>query len=211
MTRTPKASGQKKTPSFESSLRRKVNQRESRQRLLVVCGALVTESDYITGLKAFVKNPAVSVRIAKLPGAPGQVVDEALRRRDQASQEYDQVWCVLDVDQFPRVREALAAAGKHGIEVALSNPCFEIWLLLHFKEHHRPAASYDALKPVIDKAAPGGYSKTAMNFRHYQDNWMLAVDRAMKLAAPGEEAEVNPSTGMWRLAVAIAGRPPEDD
>ncbi len=40
----------------------------------------------------------------------------------------------------------------------------------------------------------------------YEDGWREAVRRAKQLAPDGKEREVNPSTGMWKLALTI-GRP----
>lgn len=204
MARTPKPSGHKR-PSFESQLDRKAGQRASRQRLLVVCGAKVTEQDYMQGLKSSAKNPAVSVKIVEHPKAPSQVVSYAAKLLEKAGEEYDETWCVLDVDEFKDIDQAVADAARMKIEVALSNPCFELWLLLHFTDHRRHAPSYDCLVPHLAKHVPGGYSKTDLDFRRYEDSWPEAVRRAKALAPEGNEPELNPSTGMWRLALAVGG------
>ncbi|MFJ1647676.1 RloB family protein [Streptomyces sp. NPDC088258] len=205
MARTPKASGGKR-PTFESRLDRKVGQRRSRQRLLVVCGAKVTERDYVRGLRSQAKNGAVSVKVVEHPRSPSQVVSYAVKLRDAAPEEYDETWCVLDVDEFTDIGRAMADAARHRVEIALSNPCFELWLLLHFVDHRRHAPSFRHLVPHIDSQVPGGYSKTNLDFRHYEDTWQDAVRRAKELAPEGKEPDVNPSTGMWRLALAV-GRP----
>lgn len=46
----------------------------------------------------------------------------------------EQVWCVLDVDDKTdeQLQNAFIDAGKHNIKMALSNPSFELWYLLHF-------------------------------------------------------------------------------
>ncbi|XKK39979.1 RloB family protein [Nocardiopsis sp. ARC36] len=58
------------------------------------------------------------------------------RRRDQGT-EYDEVWCVIDVEA-PRPHDSLDSAirlARHsGIEIAFANPCFELWLYLHQRE-----------------------------------------------------------------------------
>ncbi|MFF1417545.1 RloB family protein [Streptomyces sp. NPDC058280] len=202
MARTPKPSGRKR-PSFESRLDRTVGRRVSRQRLLVVCGAKVTERDYVQGLKSSARNPAVSVRVIEHPKAPSQVVSYAAKVLETAGEEYDETWCVLDVDDFTDIDQAVVIAARRQIEIALSNPCFELWLLLHFTDHHRHAPSYKQLVPYLDKYLPDGYSKTGLDFRRYEDGWPDAVRRAKELALEGKEPEVNPSTGMWRLALAI--------
>ena len=58
-------------------------------------------------------------------------------------------------------------------------------------------------KAPPDGHVPGGYRKTDLDFRRYEDRWLDAVRRARALAPRGKEQEVNPSTGMWRLALAV--------
>jgi hypothetical protein len=54
----------RRRPRFESNLRRAAPGRlRARERLLIVCGSHVTESDYLRGLVRHVANPAVTVRI----------------------------------------------------------------------------------------------------------------------------------------------------
>jgi hypothetical protein len=48
--------------------------------------------------------------------------------------EYDAVWCVMDVDAHPSLAAAINKAGGNGLKVALSNPMFEYWYLLHFEK-----------------------------------------------------------------------------
>ncbi|MFF4379564.1 RloB family protein [Kitasatospora sp. NPDC001547] len=204
MARAEKPSGRKR-PSFDTSLTRRTGHRESKQRLLVVCGAKVTERDYLQGLKSSVRNSAVSLRIVEHPRSPSQVVDHAVLLRDQAGGEYDATWCVLDVDDFPDLERTAVEARRKNIEVAFSNPCFEVWLLLHFKDYRRPARSFKELMPVLGEVFPAGYGKTGMKFDRYAPHWRLAARRAEQLAEWGKEHEVNPSTGMWKLALAIGG------
>lgn len=157
------------------------------------------------GLKSSVRNPAVSVKIFERPKAPSQVVAYTVKQLKSAGDEYDEAWCVFDVDEFTDINQAVAEADLHEVGIALSNPCFELWLLLHFTDHRSHAPSYDHLVPHLNKHTPGGYCKTGLDFRHYESDWREAVRRAKGLAPEGKEPEVNPSTGMWRLALAIGG------
>ncbi len=80
----------------------------------------------------------------------------------------------------------------------LSNPCFEIWLLLHAKDQ-KAAIETDALIKELKKSAPvwKNYSKSAFTDTQnsfLNDNTDLAVVRAKKL----REFQ-NPSTGIYKL------------
>ncbi|GCC11523.1 hypothetical protein IPdc08_01578 [archaeon] len=50
--------------------------------------------------------------------------------------EGDGVWCVFDVDENPSsvIKDTSEHASTKKINIALSNPSFEIWYLLHFKD-----------------------------------------------------------------------------
>jgi hypothetical protein len=170
--------------------------------LLVVCGARLTEKDYVSGLVNHLDNPAVTVRLKTKACSPAQLIDYAGGERDRNRDEFDQVWCVFDVDEF-EVAPAVAEARRRGIEVAVSNPCFELWLLLHFAEHTAHAATYKALLPYLKRHRPG-YDKTRVDFADYRHGWRAAGVRARRLADEGRECEVNPATGVWRLVERIA-------
>ncbi|WP_443058349.1 RloB family protein [Streptomyces sp. NBC_00775] len=204
MARTPKSSGRRR-PVFESDLRRVAGKREARRRLLIVCGADVTESDYLRGLVAHVANPAVTVRIATKSCAPSQLIKYAAGQRELSRSDFDEVWCVFDVDEFPDVSRAVSCARDAGIEVAVSNPCFELWLILHFGTHTAYAGSYRELLPHLARHLPR-YDKSRLDFRYFVDGWESAIPRARRLAPSGKEHEVNPATGMWTLVERIAGR-----
>ena len=80
----------------------------------------------------------------------------------------------------------------------LSNPCFEIWLLLHAKDQ-KAAIDTDALIKELKKSAPvwKNYSKSAFTDTQktfLNNNTNVAVDRAKKL----HEFQ-NPSTGIYKL------------
>ena len=59
--------------------------------------------------------------------------------------------------------EALRTARHSGFGIAISNPCFEIWLLLHH-EKVDPKAAWDGCKSVEErlKVILGSYSKSGI-------------------------------------------------
>lgn len=72
---------------------------------------------------------------------PEALVSSAIKARDKSAEEegeIDEFWCVFDVEwprNHPRLREAVQQARGNGINLAISNPCFELWLILHFESH----------------------------------------------------------------------------
>ena len=56
-------------------------------------------------------------------------------------EERDQVWAVFDRNSHPTFEQAVAKCRQAGVRTACSNPCFELWLVLHLEEYDRPATS----------------------------------------------------------------------
>ncbi|MGI5245589.1 RloB family protein [Dactylosporangium sp. CA-139066] len=131
-----------------ASLRRRVGDRRPRKTLVVLCEGIRTEPEYLEALR---RDPevrdaaAVDIRIER--GASGAVpltlVRRAIEIRERARREegeIDEVWCLYDVEwpvHHPSLAEARDLAARHGINLAVSNPCFELWLVLHFRDHRR--------------------------------------------------------------------------
>jgi len=108
---------------------------------LIVGEGRETEPNYFDGLK---REDAVRARftITVKPGpgiSPERVVEEAVKYKNQAavrSEDYDEVWCVMDtegVEKRQSLEKALRMAAENQINVCLSNPAFEVWLLSHFE------------------------------------------------------------------------------
>jgi hypothetical protein len=93
----------------------------------------------------------VTVDFDPFHGAPMSLVERAVTlveqkrravRRGSGDAPFDDIWCVFDRDEHPYVPEATALAERHGIGVALSNPCFELWLVLHARDLRRHTARH---------------------------------------------------------------------
>lgn len=189
--------------------------RDPKPLILCVCEGKVTEPEYLKGFVAHCRNPRVEVDIDAGQGVPRTLVEQAKRRKQAAEKEarqqkddnfkFDQVWCVCDVDEHPNLHEAQVMARDNGIKLAVSNPCFELWLILHFRES--PGAQHRHRMTEILKAHLPGYDKH-VDFVQVASGYEEAVQRAGRLdrmAAEDREAGRNPSTGVWRLTESIRG------
>ncbi|WP_157996953.1 RloB family protein [Streptomyces otsuchiensis] len=176
---------------------------------MVVCGAESTEIDYLSGFRAHFKRRNLSVRVTKKPGSPLQLVQYAADRWGGADREFDQIWCVTDVDEYGDLTTAMNLATESGIELAVSNPCFEVWLLLHHSDQHGWLKDYRAVRTLLRKHVEVRTDKSLDFERDYGNaRWRLAARRARLLAPEHGEHMANPSTRMWKLALVISG---EDD
>ncbi|WP_084497507.1 RloB family protein [Nocardia amamiensis] len=189
----------------ENTRRRRPPFRNPATLILIVCGGEVTEPAYFHGLRRHVRNPATKSTVAVRPEDPKRVVTFAARNRT----DYDQVWCVLDVDEFDYTDASrIARAAK--IDLAVSNPCFEYWLLLHFENCDAVLMCYRDVEKRLKKHLPS-YDKSALRFADY----VMGVEEAMQRAKSrcvdnGDECRTNPSTGVWRLVELMTADPPEE-
>lgn len=194
--------------------------REPKPRILCVCEGEVTEPDYLDGFRQSVRNPRVEIEVAGGQGVPRSLVEEAKRRKHAAEKEarrhgdqnliFDEVWCVGDVDDHPKLHEARDMANANGIKMAISNPAIELWLLLHHRE--QPGAQHrDDVTRLLRHHVPG-YDKH-VDFGLYADKYDVAKSRAERLeqdAAAVDEKGRNPTTGFWRLTESIRGKDDEE-
>ena len=175
----------------------------------------MTEPEYLRGLQRACRNPRVTIKVAEEHGAPMTLVRTAKQHKQDAGKRaarekdenlaYDSVWCVFDMDEHHRVGEAMEMARDNRIELAISNPCFELWLLLHFIDNpgmQRRDTIWKRLKQHVPK-----YDKH-VDFQVYQGGYPEAVKRASRMNEEADEASEphrNPTTGVYRLTELIGG------
>jgi hypothetical protein len=59
----------------------------------------------------------------------------------------DEIWVVIDVDRYQEhLPEVARLCVDSGYNLAVSNPCFEYWLLLHFRDPRRQYKSCNDVK-----------------------------------------------------------------
>lgn len=187
----------------ENQVKRQPPTRQSRARVLVVCGGVRTERDYFNGLRRRERNPAVQVKVIGKGLDPESLVRYAVEKQAHASDDFDEIWCVTDVDQFD-LEPAVRLAEAEGISLAVSNPCFELWLLYHHEDPRRPIKDADEAIEVLRRYVPH-YAKNALCMEDYTDTAM-AIERGRRSHDGVRPPGPNPCSGVWRLAeLVVAG------
>ena len=136
-----------------TSLKRRRHVREPERRVHVYCEGAKTEPAYFKALQD--EFDRVQLEVNPVGGDPRHVADKAIehrqknrRRRQSSFEERDQVWAVFDRDQHATYAAALDRCRTIGVRVASSDPCFELWLVLHFAMYDRPAASAEVQRQL---------------------------------------------------------------
>lgn len=195
-------------------LRRSTGKRPERRTLVVFTEGKNSEPDYINGLKKLshvAENVALSIEVDALHGVPLTLVEQAIVR--SKDDEIDECWCVFDVEwpkHHPNLQKAVGRARQHKIGLAVSNPCFELWLILHHRKFSKfeNTDKVESLSRALDKR-----SGKTIDASLYMPLRRVASEHAAMLekqhARNGTELpHDNPSSGMHHLLKAIEGEGP---
>lgn len=197
----------------DRDFRRKAPRRTPKFRILVVCEGEVTEREYLQQFQHDVRNNRVHVEVPDAPGVPVTVVSTATRLRQEADAQaerlhddnlrFDSAWAVFDIDEHPNLEEARQLAQAANIELAISNPCFELWALLHF-EDQRSHIDRKAVVSRLREHCPR-YEKQ-LPYDKLRGKYVEALERAKSLWDEAEHHSRrgrNPTTGIFNLTELI--------
>lgn len=201
-----------------SSGERKVDTRETFRSFLIVCEGTETEPNYFKAFRAVVRSSDIKadIKVRGLGKDPKTLVHKTkgIREHEEARRggAFDEIWCVFDLDDFgdtftQAIREAKAA----GFEVAFSNPCVELWFLLHFRDQ-KEALTRDQLKQMLTAHLKREYSKTdpdlfSLVWQHREKAFQRATALLNSYAGrPGgfNPAAHNPCTRVHELIKALS-------
>ncbi len=176
---------------------------------IIACEDTCAPEQYFAGL-----GHSSRLKVKVLPSEDGRSAPEHLKTRLQAyKDEYDvgdqdQLWLMFDEDHHfagqhtKSTMQALREAENLGAQMALSNPSFEVWLLLHHDDlatQSEFANASAAEKALRDKL--GGYNKSRLNPENFSPSSVLdAVSRAEKLDTGTDKYRPkNPGSRVYKL------------
>ncbi|MGL4937089.1 RloB family protein [Shewanella sp.] len=200
-------------PRQPADLKRRANQRQPYDRVLIVCEGAKTEPVYFTDLKDHYGLSTANIAITPARGSdPVSVVKhaKALQQQEQRQgEQFDRVYCVFDRDEhsnFAAANVSLDSLRSKHFYAARSWPCFEYWLLLHYgyqRAPFQPEAGKTAAQVCQSmlKANLPSYSK---GMRGVFSALLPTLDSAIAHAKRVEQdvtatGEANPSTEVHHL------------
>lgn len=201
-------------------LKRSSERRPERRTIVAFTEGSKSEPDYIKALKALphiAKNVALSIEIYPEHGVPYTLVRKASDRK--SDNEIDECWCIFDVEaptekRHPNLKEALTLAQKNDISLAISNPCFELWLILHHKIYSKWCTTDEA--ESHSRSLDGRPGKSIVAADNYMPLRKIASERAEILDVRHAKndtlfPENNPSSGMHLFLRALGGEEQADE
>ncbi|EID1963150.1 TPA: RloB family protein [Escherichia coli] len=130
------------------------NVRKLEKRMHIFCEGAKTEPMYLQGyIDEFASEKAKVIHIPDIKyNTPIALVKAAIKHKESGdTSDDDEFWVVYDreaVTKYPHTlhHEAWDLAHANNINIALSNVCFELWILQHFAFKNTPYSSFDDLK-----------------------------------------------------------------
>ncbi len=195
----------------DRSLKRRPAKREPARCFFIYCEGENTEPTYFEALRRSLRNAQIEVNTIHT-GVPMTIADKASEKarqlkRKNSFERHDQVWAVFDRDEHPNYEEAIRQCKQRGVGVARSNPCFEVWLILHQEEFNRPddrhqvQAHLQRLRPEYD-----AHGKKTCNYEEMIGRVEIAEERARRQLQQREDeghAFSRPSTTVGELTLAL--------
>ena len=192
---------------------RHASKRANRRQILAFVEGKRTEERYVVDWARRYRD-FVLVTVDPFRGVPASLIEQAVQRqRDERRDErrgrgrsYDEIWCVFDVDEHVGLARVRDLARRHEIHLAISNPCLELWFILHFEDQwawiHRHQAQ-ERSQELLGCEKVLSPDALEVLFNRYDD----ANERARALERRHTEAEScpdeNPSSGVWKLIESI--------
>ena len=101
---------------------------------LIVTDAEKTEKNYFEGIKNIIPDNLKNDLQIKIYSnkALSKIIDFAAEQRNK-DERFRDIWLVFDRDEVKNFDELIGEAKENKMNVAWSNPCFEIWLMSYFK------------------------------------------------------------------------------
>lgn len=173
------------------------------KRFLIYSGGIVTEVEYFQYVRRhlfgdYVKNLRIKsgevddpVRVEADGVDPKTLVEGAAKllredKKDAKKESYDPfavVWAVTDVDDFgkngDKLRAAVDKGRQSGVEVIISNPCFDVWLIDMSRNRNNPKhIRQEAIVEQYATAAKNAQKHMSEQHRRIRDNRPSSGDYA---------------------------------
>ncbi|MCZ0981235.1 RloB family protein [Streptomyces diastatochromogenes] len=190
---------------------------DSRPNLLIFSEGEKTEIQYLNDW--YKRNRGrVTIQFHDFHGTPRSLVEQAVEAKKKEEREerrgrgraHSHYWCIFDRDEHPYIPEAFELAASNNIHTAYSNPCIEVWFMLHFQDQSAHIHRHDAQRKSNEYLnCNKSLSGSALAELAKIDKFEIAKSRAISLdskhAGDGSPVASNPSSSIWKLMDLIRG------
>lgn len=211
----------KRKQKSASELNRLRKQQPSLSRFLIVCEGQKTEPYYFDDLRARQRLRTLRIVPSTYGSSPVSVIRCATDLYNEDSKRgldsYDKVFCVIDRDSHSeynlalKLIDELKSKGEPFFAIP-SNPCFEYWLLLHFRytrQSFHASSKKSICEAVIHELKKQtGFSKYVKGERgiytRLEDRIFTAIRHAQRAEEDAEKTgDDNPTTSIAKLVIEL--------
>lgn len=208
-----------------SSRRRRTAVRDARLIIIATEGQY-TENQYFLALARHYRNSRIHVEVlptSDTKSAPQHVIERLNAfKREYELHGSDELWLVIDVDKWEewQLSDVAAKCVQKEYLLAVSNPCFEIWLLLHvatFNEYSeeqkesffRNAKNGSQRTPLEQELIRivGEHNKSNLKTTRYIPHVKIAIAQAKELDTNPDDRWIQTiGTCVYRVAESIINK-----
>jgi len=198
-------------PRERNELFRVSNSKEKEKIIVLAFEGNITEEEYFEELKtsSMFNEELIYLHLLKRPktdtnSAPNHVFKKL---KKEAKEEYnfnskDELWMIIDKDRWKNIPEIIESCKSQGnFFVAVSNPCFEFWLLLHICKmsklsqeqqdniflNPKVSNSKRYLDKLLGELLEDGYNKKNPRTERFIKTVTHAIEESKKLVIPNED------------------------
>lgn len=171
--------------------------KKMKQAFLVFCEG-ATEKSYVQELRRRYRSPIRIVTICEGQSITNALIGREVKKEKVSPTDHIETFLMYDRD-VPEVNARIEACD--GIKIC-SNPCIELWFLLHSAEQHSSLGTDECIRSLKNSAKEwNSYKKgelSAPQSNLLWNNRSCAIQRAKSLVEGS-----NPSTGVYKLLESI--------
>ena len=179
-------------PRIRLPLTRKSKNRDAKL-IIIAAEGRNTEIKYFEDLSNEYYNPKVHVLPLKRESnksAPNHVISQLNDFKSTYSlDKNDELWLVIDIDKWTNkmLSDIITQCNQKGYSYAVSNPCFELWLLLHILDvnflddgEKKKLSKISEISKKI-RAILGSYNKSNIDTSCFLPHVKIAIERSKLL------------------------------
>ncbi|MEA5617945.1 RloB family protein [Cronbergia sp. UHCC 0137] len=202
-------------------LERSQPSRKITQKILIACEGSKTEPIYFRSIRNELRLATLEIIILPPQSKtdPGSIIERLIDERKQMKNNErwsskDAAWAVFDGDEhieksITNWQSAINKAKSQKINLAITNPCFELWYLIHFQDH-LSQISRDKLIKSLEKHIPDYNKSMCLYPKLLKSLTEQALERAKKIEKQIKRDELdehsNPCcSGLPKLVSSLLG------
>jgi hypothetical protein len=183
-------------------LNRRPPSRNIAQKILIACEGSKTEPIYFNSIRNELRSSTLDIIVLPHQNKtdPRSIVERLIEERQQRkdNQQWskeDKAWAVFDGDEhieksLANWQSAISRATSQKINLAITNPCFELWYLIHFQDHFAQI-NRDRLVNLLGKHIPNYDKSMCLYPKPLKSLTEQAIQRAEKMAKQIERNELS--------------------